>query len=343
MVHHINRTQHKHIVTIENPIEFLHRDLNCSITQREVGVDTGQPGGRRARGAAAGSRRGRDRRDGRRRNDRHRDQGRGDRPPRHRDDAHARRGDHDRADPRDPAARGARDRAHAARRGAARDHLPAAAAAEGREGPRAGRRSPDRHAGRPRVPQGRHPLGDLKKLMADGRKSIGMQTFEQHTADLVEAGLITAETAKAAVSLSAPSAPTTSQARIQAGPVRLSRPRVPTLDRTMQRCWRSARGRLRGRGRPRGNSSPPISRRWATASSSSASPSFPPALNGFPLFGAGLGGLGLLQLPLLTGARVPGWAALPVLLAGLAALDRSCPSASVRAGSRSARRARTQT
>src|SRR6476469_920252 len=40
MVHHINRTQHKHVVTIENPIELLHRDLSCSITQREVGVDT---------------------------------------------------------------------------------------------------------------------------------------------------------------------------------------------------------------------------------------------------------------------------------------------------------------
>ena len=40
MVHHINRTQHKHVVTIENPIEFLHRDLKCSVTQREVGVDT---------------------------------------------------------------------------------------------------------------------------------------------------------------------------------------------------------------------------------------------------------------------------------------------------------------
>ena len=40
MVHHINRTQQKHVVTIENPIEFLHRDLSCSITQREVGVDT---------------------------------------------------------------------------------------------------------------------------------------------------------------------------------------------------------------------------------------------------------------------------------------------------------------
>jgi twitching motility protein PilT len=40
MVHHINRSLHKHVVTIENPIEYLHRDLSCSITQREVGVDT---------------------------------------------------------------------------------------------------------------------------------------------------------------------------------------------------------------------------------------------------------------------------------------------------------------
>jgi twitching motility protein PilT len=40
LVHHINRTRRKHIVTIENPIEFLHRDLSCSVTQREVGVDT---------------------------------------------------------------------------------------------------------------------------------------------------------------------------------------------------------------------------------------------------------------------------------------------------------------
>jgi twitching motility protein PilT len=40
LVHHINRNHQKHIVTIENPIEFLHRDLSCSVTQREVGVDT---------------------------------------------------------------------------------------------------------------------------------------------------------------------------------------------------------------------------------------------------------------------------------------------------------------
>jgi twitching motility protein PilT len=40
MVHHINQTQYKHVLTLESPIEFLHRDVNCSITQREIGTDT---------------------------------------------------------------------------------------------------------------------------------------------------------------------------------------------------------------------------------------------------------------------------------------------------------------
>ena len=40
LLHHMNQNQQRHIVTIENPIEFLHRDLSCSMTQREVGVDT---------------------------------------------------------------------------------------------------------------------------------------------------------------------------------------------------------------------------------------------------------------------------------------------------------------
>ncbi|MBI4408135.1 MAG: type IV pilus twitching motility protein PilT [Gemmatimonadetes bacterium] len=40
MLLHINRNFHKHIVTLEDPIEFLHRDVNSSITQREVGLDT---------------------------------------------------------------------------------------------------------------------------------------------------------------------------------------------------------------------------------------------------------------------------------------------------------------
>jgi len=40
LVNHINQTQQKHVVTLENPIEFLHRDINSSVTQREIGVDT---------------------------------------------------------------------------------------------------------------------------------------------------------------------------------------------------------------------------------------------------------------------------------------------------------------
>jgi len=40
MIDHMNRTMAKHIVTIEDPIEFLHRDRNSIINQREVGQDT---------------------------------------------------------------------------------------------------------------------------------------------------------------------------------------------------------------------------------------------------------------------------------------------------------------
>ena len=40
LVHHINRAQQRHIVTLDDPIEYLHRDLTSSITQREVGTDT---------------------------------------------------------------------------------------------------------------------------------------------------------------------------------------------------------------------------------------------------------------------------------------------------------------
>ncbi len=40
MVAEINRVRRKHIVTLEDPIEFLHRDVTSSITQREIGTDT---------------------------------------------------------------------------------------------------------------------------------------------------------------------------------------------------------------------------------------------------------------------------------------------------------------
>lgn len=40
MIDHINRRSRRHIVTIEDPIEFLHPDKNSIVNQREVGVDT---------------------------------------------------------------------------------------------------------------------------------------------------------------------------------------------------------------------------------------------------------------------------------------------------------------
>ena len=40
MIHHINSHRRCHIVTLEEPIEFLHSDLKGRLTQREVGVDT---------------------------------------------------------------------------------------------------------------------------------------------------------------------------------------------------------------------------------------------------------------------------------------------------------------
>ncbi|MBI2113970.1 MAG: type IV pilus twitching motility protein PilT [candidate division NC10 bacterium] len=40
MIDYINGNRSGHILTIEDPIEFLHRDKKCLVNQREVGVDT---------------------------------------------------------------------------------------------------------------------------------------------------------------------------------------------------------------------------------------------------------------------------------------------------------------
>jgi twitching motility protein PilT len=40
MLDHINTTSRKHVVTVEDPIEYLHRDKAAAIDQREVGSDT---------------------------------------------------------------------------------------------------------------------------------------------------------------------------------------------------------------------------------------------------------------------------------------------------------------
>jgi twitching motility protein PilT len=202
MVHHINRTQHKHVVTIENPIEFLHRDLSCSITQREVGVDTDNL----TVGVRAALRQ---------------------------DPDVVVLGDINDADTIDTAIKGA----ETGRLVIASMPTPNVVTTIERILTTLPRE--EREIGRMRLSealraivcqqllperkeQGRVPaielliatpivreclkdpsrLGELRRHMADGRNQLGTQTFEQHLADLTEAGTITAETAKAALSTS---------------------------------------------------------------------------------------------------------------------------------------------
>jgi len=40
MIGYRNENSYGHIITIEDPVEFVHEHINCVITQREVGVDT---------------------------------------------------------------------------------------------------------------------------------------------------------------------------------------------------------------------------------------------------------------------------------------------------------------
>jgi len=40
MIHHVNQHRSANIITIEDPVEFLHRDIRSHVSQREVGTDT---------------------------------------------------------------------------------------------------------------------------------------------------------------------------------------------------------------------------------------------------------------------------------------------------------------
>jgi twitching motility protein PilT len=40
MIDHMNAHTSRHVVTIEDPIEYVFRDGKCAITQREIGIDT---------------------------------------------------------------------------------------------------------------------------------------------------------------------------------------------------------------------------------------------------------------------------------------------------------------
>jgi len=204
MVHHINRTQHKHVVTIENPIEFLHRDLSCSITQREVGVDTDNL----TIGLRAALRQ---------------------------DPDVVVLGEIADSDTIDTAIKAA-ETGHLV---IATMTTPGVSATIDRILTTLPRE--EREIGRMRLSEALRAIisqqllpqkddkgrvaavevliatagvrealkdpakvGDLRKQMADGSKQHGTQTFDQHVAELVEAGLITQETARAALSMGAP-------------------------------------------------------------------------------------------------------------------------------------------
>ena len=40
MIDHMNHTLSRHVVTVEDPIEYLYEDDRCSVSQREIGTDT---------------------------------------------------------------------------------------------------------------------------------------------------------------------------------------------------------------------------------------------------------------------------------------------------------------
>ena len=132
----INGEREEHILTIEDPIEFLHGHKRCIVNQREIGADAEDFAQRPEGRAARGPRRDPRRRDARPGDDVHRADCGGDRPPRLRDPAHP----VDRADGR-PDHRHLPGRAAGAGADAALDRAPGdrhpAAAADGRRHPAA--------------------------------------------------------------------------------------------------------------------------------------------------------------------------------------------------------------
>ncbi len=107
----INTDRHEHIITIEDPIEYLHPHKGCVVNQREVGADTRELQEGAQVHPAAGSRRGAGGRDARPRDDRGGAHHRRDGSPRLRHAAHQQRGadhqPHPRRVPPAPAAAGA--------------------------------------------------------------------------------------------------------------------------------------------------------------------------------------------------------------------------------------------
>ena len=131
MLDKVNRERAEHIITIEDPVEYLHRHKKCIVNQRELHADTHSFANALRSALRAGPRRGADRRDARLRDRRVGAAHRRDRPPDLRHPAHQLGGaddqPHHRHLPRPPA--GADPRAALVR---ARGHPLPVAAAQGR-------------------------------------------------------------------------------------------------------------------------------------------------------------------------------------------------------------------
>ena len=151
MIDRINANRSDHVITIEDPIEFLHRDKKSFINQREVEVDTANFSTALRAALASGPRRHSGRRNARPGNDFHRAAGRRNRPPGFLHIAHFGRGGNHTAHHRGfPAARAETD-SFAARFHAQGRRQPAPGAPRRRQRPRARRRSDDRHRIHPRL------------------------------------------------------------------------------------------------------------------------------------------------------------------------------------------------
>ena len=194
MIDHRNRTSAGHIITVEDPVEYVHQSQKSLITHREVGVDTHSLAPRAEEHAAPGARRDPDRRDPRRRDDGARDRLRRDRPPVPGHAARQQRQPDDRPHhqllPRgaaQPAADGPVGQP-------ARDRLAAPGAHRGRQGPRRPRsRSCSTRRPSPRsIFKGE--FHEIKAIM-DKSRELGMRTFDWALFELYNEGQISYEEA----------------------------------------------------------------------------------------------------------------------------------------------------
>ena len=193
MVNHCNDNRPDHIITIEDPIEFVHESKRCLVNQREVHRDTLGIQRGPALGVARGPRRragGRNARPGDHPSRAHR---RGNRAPGVRYPAHELgRQDHRPHRRRVPGRReghGARDDVGEP----ARRDFPDLDEARRRR-PHRGARDHDRH---PRHPQP-HPRGQDRAnvFRHPDRRAQGMQTLDQCLQEMVQKGVVSREEAK---------------------------------------------------------------------------------------------------------------------------------------------------